>query len=313
MKKLYKAFIFMVLLSVPAMLSGQPYVDLLSIQKNWYNNTTYKNDPNASLDHALTNVSLLLPYVFKNGNKLIFGLDYLENSFRYKSDTSFHTYLEMQTIAAGFIKKWKGTPWTTTFMVLPHIAAALKYAESSDYQLGCMGMLTYKKRNSLKFKFGLYYNPEFYGNNFKPLLGIDWKITDRLYMFGVLPGSMNFEYRLSDRFFTGLAYRNNTFTYHVNNGPKDIYILAGNFDIGNNHLYTFIHAYLTKNLVIYAGAGITLFHYYQLYNDDNEKLTKSNITYKVYNEVRDGAFFQLGAAFRLRLDKDYAESSEKQL
>jgi hypothetical protein len=67
-------------------------------------------------------------------------------------------------------------------------------------QAGGAVLLTYKKHPDLKYKFGLFYNREFFGNFFVPLAGIDWKINNRLQLFGVLPGNLVLERKVSRRF-----------------------------------------------------------------------------------------------------------------
>ena len=305
MKKFIAIALFAATLVIPEFIYGQPFIDLFRVQKSWFNEAAYKNDPNASLTQSSSTVNLFVPIVFKNKNVLFIGYDYFENGFYYQSDTSYHKYLQQHLLELGFTKKWSGTPWVSTFMLLPRLSGDFNGIKSSELQPGGVVVMTYKKRNSLKFKFGIYYNREFYGNSFLPLLGIDWKINNRLYMFGVLPGSMNFEYKLSEKFYTGLAYRNSTITYRIKGEPEKYYILEGNSMLGNNTLYPFIHYYMAKNFVIYAGAGMSLFHYFQMYNADEKKITQTASNYRIFNEVRDGAFFQLGAAFRIRMDKDY--------
>ena len=305
MKKSIRIAILLMVCGAAQSIYSQPFVDLLRVQKSWFNKAAYKNDPNAGLTQSASMVNLFAPFVLKNTNVLFVGYDYFENGFYYQSDTSYHKYLEQHLLELGFTKKWTGTPWASTLMFLPRLSGDFNGIKSSEIQPGGVVLMTYKKRNSLKFKFGVYYNLEFYGNSFLPLLGIDWKINDRLYMFGVLPGSMNFEYKLSDRFYTGLAYRNSTITYRVKGEPEDYYILEGRLGLGNNTLYPFIHFYPVKNFVVYAGAGMSLFHYFQLYNASDKKVPETAHNYRIFNEARDGTFFQLGAAFRIRMDKDY--------
>ena len=55
------------------------------------------------------------------------------------------------------------------------------------------------KNQYVSFKFGLYYNKEFFGNYFMPLIGLDWKIDAKNNLFGVLPGYMIFEHRVTSK------------------------------------------------------------------------------------------------------------------
>jgi hypothetical protein len=48
-----------------------------------------------------------------------------------------------------------------------------------------------------KFRFGVYANAEFFGLFVIPLLGCDWRIDSRNYLFGILPGRLTFEHEWS--------------------------------------------------------------------------------------------------------------------
>lgn len=286
---------------------AQPYTDLLHVRTNLYAKAPYLDDPQASVSQTEQYASLFLPYVMKNGDVLFTGLDWIQQEFRYHGDTSYTRYLNSHMVPLGFIHGWKNKAWKTTFLLTPKLAKGLNNNIVSDFQLGGVVLMTWQQSKRLKYKFGVYYNREFYGNSFLPLLGIDWMIDENTYLFGVLPGSLNLEYHLARRFYTGLAYKNITATYRLNHGTEEDYVREGHNFLGDNHLSLFLHFYPHKNLVVYAAAGMTLFRRFQLFDTNHNELDYSPEAQKAFQYSQDRGFFQFGAAFRIRMDKAYRE------
>ena len=79
-------------------------------------------------------------------------------------------------------------------MVIPKLAGDMKDRNLMTYaQLGGIFLENYIVNNHLKFKLGLYYNREAFGNFFMPLVGMDWKVNKRLSLYGTLPSNYRVE------------------------------------------------------------------------------------------------------------------------
>ena len=147
----------------------------------------------------------------------------------------------------------------------------------------------YQKNENLKYKFGTYYNSEYFGFFMIPLLGIDWNISDRLNLFGVLPGSMNLEYKLFKPLYTGIAFRSITNSFRTNG--------TGYFKIQDNHLKIFADLYITKHLVFTMEVGHSILRKYSLG-------TYSDIWKKEFDiDYKDGFVYKAGLSWRIRLDE----------
>jgi len=308
MRKIYTKILIFLLLSLSGIsLSAQPFVDLLHLRNNFYAKASYMDDPNASVTQRESYCSLFLPLKQKNGDVFFLGFDCIEQEFRYEGDTTYTKYLNSEALPLGWVHGWKNKKWRTSFILVPRLGRNIASYTTSDFQLGGVVLMTYVKSKQLKYKFGVYYNREFYGNSFLPLLGIDWKIDDRTYIYGVLPGSLNREYKMGKRFYTGLAYKNVTATFRLNHGPEEFYVREGHTFLGDNHLSLFLQCYPLKNLMIYGAAGMTVFRRFQLYDGDHNQLIYRQEAQRAFNYPNDKGFLQLGAAFRIRMDKDYID------
>jgi hypothetical protein len=76
-------------------------------------------------------------------------------------------------VFVGFLKKDIVENWN---LLASFIVRRNKEAEKDvedDWQYGGALLATWKKNPSVSFKLGMYYNKEFFGDFFIPLLGID--------------------------------------------------------------------------------------------------------------------------------------------
>ena len=82
----------------------------------------------------------------------------------------------------------KNKKWETVLLVIPKIASDFRDAiDANDYQYGGVFLEHFVPNEKLKIKAGIYYNREAFGNLFVPLVGVDWKVNDRINLYGILP------------------------------------------------------------------------------------------------------------------------------
>lgn len=280
-------------------LMAQPYVDLANLQYTRFNQAPFKKDMNASVDHQIWSGGFFLPLPLKNKDRLIIGADNTSINIKYiGSDTSFSSYLQSSSLQIGLLKQWKNEQWNTLFLFIPRLAADFKNIYSTDRQLGGAVVNTYVWKKNVKLKFGLYYNREFFGNYFMPLVGLAWKVNERMNIWCLLPGSLNVDYFLNSRISCGLKYQSITATYRAEGSDGTSYIREGDVFWSDQQISLKADAYLLKNLVLYAGVGITGFHYLQAYDKFHEKINAP----PQFQQSRDRGFVYAGLAFRVKTD-----------
>jgi len=134
-----------------------------------------------------------------------------------------------------------------------------------DRQYGGVILTTYKKNQSLSLKFGIYYNKEFFGNYFIPLVGIDWQINKKNNLFGVLPGNMIFEHKVNQKFYYGTSFRALTNSYRLQTTDPCFSgdCTARNYlRVDDNQLGIFADVYPFKKIVLTAETGYTILRRY---------------------------------------------------
>lgn len=176
--------------------------------------------------------------------------------------------------------------WTLTASVIPRINGE-DLDVSANFQFGGVALATYKKKETLKYKFGVYVNTEFFGIFIIPLAGIDWRIDDRNNLFGVLPGRLTFEHKLNSHFYTGGTFRAITNSYMVDNNSRYI-------RIDDNQLSGFLDCYLTKHIVVTGETGYGILRKLRSGNQSNKH-------YDIDYKWGDGLFVKLSASYRIRL------------
>ena len=149
----------------------------------------------------------------------------------------------------SFIKTLYNNKWSLQSTLILRVNTE-SFNRKRVLQTGGQILLNYKARENLTYQFGLYVNGELFGLFILPRVGIDWKINNATNLFGLLPGNLNFEYRMNNDFYCGLIIRTNTNSYA---DVKTIY-----WRINENQAGVYLDSYLTKNIVLNAEAGYSM-------------------------------------------------------
>lgn len=149
-------------------------------------------------------------------------------------------------------------------------------------QWGGAFVMSYKQNAALTCKTGLYYNKEYFGNFFMPLLGIDWRINKRTQLFGLLPGSLTIEHKTAKKIYTGASFRAVTTSFIL---PNKDYIR-----MNDNRLGLFADLQLLKTIVLNAEAGHSIMRKFQTGNP----VSKTDLP------VKDHPYIKLQLAYRIR-------------
>jgi hypothetical protein len=274
---------------------GQPFIDIVNLKYQIFPAVNYSENSFRNLAVTQFLFNLNLPVELKNKDFIITGGTY--DQLIFKTSEAEQKNLYAFNLQIGYLKNWKGTKWQTLLIAIPKISSDMLKVTGDAFQQGGALLFIYEKRSNLKYKFGLYYNREFFGNFFMPLAGIEWTPTPKLNVFGVLPGSVNLEYRLNKKLYTGLSYQSITSSYRLHGSENKSFVRNGDRFWGHNQVRAFINFYLIKNLVIFTEVGYTFWRKFEAYQSKKVKLENS-----VFRKSNDGFFFNAGIAFRIRLD-----------
>src|SRR5689334_2755800 len=237
---------------------AQPYLDIVKLNYS-YSPMKGINEKNVPLTSNFFTADVTLPIELKKGGDAFIINPFFTNNVGEVANKDFH--VTSKALLVGFLKKDIFPNWNLLSSFIARRNRQVDIASTNDWQYGGVLLTTWKKTKDLSFKFGLYYNKEFFGNYFIPLVGLDWKIDARNNLFGVLPGSMIFEHKVTSRFYYGVAFRALTNSYR----EEAIDPLAGyNYlRIDDNPLGIYADTYLSKKIVLFGEAGYTILRRYR--------------------------------------------------
>jgi hypothetical protein len=259
---------------------AQYFIDIFSFNRQAY------NIPSGAQTSDLF-VNAFVPKVLKSGNTIFVRAGY--EKLALKKDTLSAQYSSF-TLPVGMQLQLKNPKVKFTGLVIPKIAGADLGASFSDiFQIGVFSLFTVTESDKFRYKFGLYYNRDFFGNFFVPLVGIDWKASERFSLYGTLPNSLKASYALvPSRLNAGLAFRSLTRSFR----GEDV-----NTFVRYNELQfkTFFDFYVSKKNVVFLEGGYFLGKTPLLYNNvDTENPINSNL-------LKEGKAFPLiNAGWALR-------------
>jgi hypothetical protein len=234
-----------------------------------------------------------LPLIMKDSSIIVINPVWEERWIRINDQSApmhLRSFITWLTYTRSISDKW-----SAMLAFIPRWNGETSIQFSEGFQAGGAALLTYKKNPSLQFKFGVYYNSEFWGNFFMPLLGLDWTINKKQRLFGILPGYFTYEYRINKRFSWGGNFR--TFTNSYKLGPDLSSTVANFVRIDDNQLGAYADVYLMPKIVLSAEAGYSIMRkvrtgYGKTSNEEYSILSNNSAPY-----------IRLTLQYRIRLDQ----------
>lgn len=259
----------------------QPYVDPFHIRYTH----AFKSNAGTGTPFSHLYIGPDLPLKLRNNGFFVISPVYENWNIDSASNKSWLPGLSGVALALSAVIPLDKNHWLLTVSAIPRVNSEGLSPENS-FQFGGVLLATYKKKETLKYKFGVYANREFFGLFVIPLVGIDWHINDRNNLFGVLPGRLSFEHRLTAHFYTGATFRAITNSYRLNNGDY--------LRIDDNQLSSFLDCYVTKHVVLTGEAGYGILRELKSGRGYNKHYIRDY-------DWSDGFFIKLAASYRIRL------------
>ncbi len=308
-----KSFVIYLLLLLAGLASAQNYVDLAKLY--------YTNSPNNKFDSTsqtsdMTEVGgeILLPIPLKNGSAILTGFAYEESKLR--PGPQIKDPIKLYVINPRFGVNWvHNKKWTGQYMLLPQISSDLEgKLQGHDFQLGAIGIASYKKSENLSYRFGAYYNGALYGPGTFLIAGFYYQKPESRWTFDfMLPIWADINYKINEVFSVGLRQDDMLRSYYLNEpsfSNQDEYLVELSPDT-----YLYLQTAIAKNYILQFKIGHSIGRSYEVYNvGDQIDLGFSGINFgddrnKLSTDFADGLIFQVRFHYRLFLD-DYANSKK---
>ena len=274
-------------------LYAQPYFDAVvlrgtgspdaGILRNNYTPVNYK--------HFVAGISVPL-LIKKDSSKVIFGAFTERWAITANDIKDVPNAVQALFLPVSYVKP-VSKKWFIAATLIPRWNGNANEVFKNSFQFGVSFIASYKKATNLTYRVGVYYNSEFFGPFIIPLVGIDWKLSAKDNLFGILPQILTYEHKVSNRFYWGAEYRMYNNTYRA--GYLSYSLMPIFMRINEMQLLLSADVYLTKKIVFNIEAGHSIFRHIRLGLDDARK------NYYADEKVNDGFLIKAGLLYRIRL------------
>lgn len=245
------------------------------------------------------------PVVINANNVLLTGL--FANRTNVDLDANMPTTnLNVLGLNLGLNKTFNDR-WSATFMVLSKLASDKIKLSNNNLQLAFLSLITNKKGENLKWRYGLYVNTEQYGLIIVPILGLYYLSANNKFEADLnLPIIADINYSLGSKLWLGMGFDGLGTTYNLNKqsyGTNGAYVVKT-----SNELVSYLRLQLSKSILLNTKVGYAIGRRYDVYNSsDKINFALTNIYFgddrtRLNERFKDGAIFKLELLYRLHLN-----------
>lgn len=282
---------------------GQKSIDLANV----YYRTSPFNSVKDSLGKKQLNtigVDVKLPIVLNKENVLILGADYQQSTIGSTQETVRDMTFSTSTLQIGLEHKWNKKS-KMLFMSMTRLNSDFNSVNINHFQQGGLVLGTTARNENFDWKYGMYYNAEFFGHMFVPLFGFNWKMNEHWRFKLVVPVNMEISYTSDKNLIAGLKFEGVNGSFRTNQNPMgvDSYI-----DKADNNLWAFTEFEIGKNVWFHAKAGYSILRKYRMFSNDESidwKLGPVNFgddRSEVKSSFENGLSFEARFIYRLPIN-----------
>lgn len=287
--------IFTLIILFSAKIFAQPFADILSFNcqtfsSNYNDSSHWKN----KTDDYFFN--LFFPKQFKNGNALLIRLNSELLNSTIKPDSSYSSRLSSVSIPLGMKFVSKNKKWETVTLVIPKVASDFtSKINTYDYQLGGIFIENYVVNPNLKIKAGLYYNREAFGDFYVPLVGVDWKLNDKINFYGILPTNYKVEFNLiTNKLYSGLNFKSFTRSFRLSANDNKDYVRYDEMQVK-----FFVDCFVAPKILVFGEVGYSIGKSPWQYKYNTKDVAAAP---PLFTAIKSYPTFNIGVAYRVRLD-----------
>lgn len=276
---------------------------------------SYTNNPLNKFENSSekTNIQqfdlrLNFPIVLNEKHVLLTGLFGNNTQIKLDSDFTNHTNLYAVGLNIGLHSKYN-EKWEATYMAIPKFASEFNNLSTKDFQFGYLALFNYVKRQSLKFKFGVYGNSETYGSLIVPIFGVYYLSPNEKFEMNLnLPLLADLNYKLSEASAVGINFDGLSSSYNL---TRTIYIGEGEYAvIKSNELFAYYQLKIWKSIYSKIKIGYSFFRTSEVYSE-GENIDVAVAAFNIgddrsdplNNNIKDGPIFKFELIYRFNTSK----------
>ncbi|MFC2151737.1 DUF6268 family outer membrane beta-barrel protein [Bacteroidota bacterium] len=266
MKTLLTTFL---ILFITVSVFAQNRFDVFYIAGNYNFMQTTDINIEANYEKALQ-ANFSYPIVFKDSSLWLTSVDYqyfsMNNEYLASDPTPIEAFnLHSIMLRTGYVHKINSKQSLMVFFV-PRYMTDFNASFSKSLQLGGLVMYEKVKSDNYTWRVGVLYNQDFFGNYIVPVFYLDWNVTSKIIVKGLLPISAKIYTQPSEKLSYGLHFVGLTTSHRINEpGYENYYVDRKSIDVS---LFANIH--LFDNVFFEGRAGYSLSRDYGLFAEDDK-------------------------------------------
>ena len=262
-------FITILILCMSASLFAQNRFDVFYVAGNYNFMQTTDINTDENYETVFTS-NLSLPIVLKDSSIWYTSVDYqyfsMNNEYLSTDVNPIEAFnLHGFLIRTGYIHRFNSKQ-SLQIIFVPRYMSDLNASFSKSLQLGGMVMYEKVKNDNYTWRVGVIYNQEFFGTYIVPVFYVDWNVTSKIKVKGLLPVYGKIYTQPSEKLSYGLHFIGLTTSYRINElGYENYYV-----DRKSINLSAFTNVNLFDNVFMEARAGYSLTKDYGLFAEDDK-------------------------------------------
>lgn len=190
-------------------LFAQKTFDLITVSGRYGFPQPYETEYTGNATELGSMINLAAPIQLSEKTMWFTSLNYfywnVENDETMPVDISNPINIHGFILRTGIIKKLANES-EIQLLFAPRLMSDLNNIDGDHFQMGALAMYKKKYSGKLTMAFGAMYNQEFFGPYFVPLVDLDWQLSEKWSITGLLPVYSKIKYKINDNFDAGLAH-----------------------------------------------------------------------------------------------------------
>lgn len=244
------------------------------------------------------------PLVINQNNVLVFGAEHQQLKIHSLDNEERSTSYFSNGLQMGIEHRWNKRS-KTVLMGFSRLNSDFNSVDISHFQQGGLLLNTTARSEKFEWKYGAYYNTEFYGPLIVPLFGFNWTVNEVFMVKMVLPVSIDLSYKSDSNLVAGIRFEGVNASYRTNQNQSKT---PSYLDRSDNNLWAYTEFEIGKNVWFHVKAGHSILRNYTLYTNDQQvrgKVGPINIGDSRKNDIhgfKDGLSLEARLIYRLPLE-----------
>ncbi len=296
-----KLYLLSILILITLSVKSQEYFEVGNIHYMFSPNNN-SEFPENKVNYSNYKGNIKYPIVLKNKNILILGL-FGQSAVINNTSSALQNYSLYNTeLNATWLKIVdKSKSFILTFA--PQIASDFKDISGKDIRFDVNFGFINTMSERFKMLYFLRYQHEYYGPAFYPVIGFNWKVSEKFKIYALLPTRLDIKYIPNKKLEIGFESDITRSTYRL----SEQYNNNSYIEVSRMNESVYANFGITDNILIRASLGYTIGRFFKEYDNDikhdfiisAQKFGNSDHTH-INNNFEDGYFTEIKLIYRVK-------------